>query len=1087
MRDQDVPDSERWKAMIEFKRSEENPILEPLGENSWEAEAVFNGCPVVSGGKTHLLYRAVSSPQIILGTKMNVSTIGHAVSDDGMHFKYRRQFIKPEYDWEQFGCEDPRVTKLGGKYYIFYTAISSYPLCAEGIKIGLAITRDFREIEAKYPITHFNSKAMALFPGGIGGKLVAVLTVNTDNPPAQIGLAFFNHEEQMWSPEYWEGWYSFLDDHVLPLQRTSKDHIEVGAPPIRTRAGWLLIYSYIQNYFSPPPVFGIEAVLLDLENPAKIVARTERPLLVPQAIYETYGRVPNIVFPSGALVKGKTLRIYYGAADTTCAVASGNLNTLIDEMLLTKVENIKLERFTGNPIIKPKPEHQWESKAVFNPAAIYEDGKVHLVYRAIAQDDLSVMGYASSNDGLNFNERLDEPIYTPRRDFEKKGCEDPRLTRIDDTLYMCYTAYDGRLPRVALTTITLNDFLQKRWDWTEPVLISPPGIDDKDAALFPRKIGNKYVVLHRVGRSIWLDMVDSLSFGEGKWLKGNVIMSSRQEQPLAEKIGLSTPPIETEWGWLLLYHIVTRRNDKVYYYVSAALLDIDQPWRVIARRKTPLLEPETPYEKEGLVNNVVFPCGAVVIDGQLFVYYGGADKVIGVATVELSKLLEGLLLESGSGSEKKPAFVIRRKKEVKLVSDWVTYEGFIPGVPLVLPHELISSGGKRVNTKVIYKDIQEKYRKEFEEFIHERLKVPRGANSLEIAEGIRAFMGRAERELGSVVLRGDLYSVEGTRHVAEAIFSSFPHRDTFALKPEVTSNILGQFPPANLLIKFSKTTVAELEEEYETNDILALSSFSEEREYTDRIWDWIWGNARPEHFGPLSLKPLVVSYEDFPSLTEMKEASALSKLSGRVMVSGLPKGAGGEFPKLRYFTVVSKNIIEAERYGEIWKAFAQQKKGFGRKVIDSLEGHWGKEPLSAHNIFENKHQRILVQRLDEIVKELEKRGPSSLASVLKDIVYSYHLAHISSDGQFVPCSAWTWASYSFKGGKGTPTPLSLHVERDWASREFLLRIYQAAGGSEEKMDAKITELMGQGKESENLAKVLFSHGREPEKVSLRKL
>jgi hypothetical protein len=393
---------------------------------------------------------------------------------------------------------------------------------------------------------------------------------------------------------------------------------------------------------------------------------------------------------------------------------------------------------------------------------------------------------------------------------------------------------------------------------------------------------------------------------------------------------------------------------------------------------------------------------------------------------------------------------------------------------LVLPHELTSPAGKRVNTDVIYKDIQERYRKEFEEFVHERLKIPRGANSLEIAEGIRTFVGRAERELDSVLLLGDLYSVEGTKQVAEAIFASFPHRDTFALKPEVTLRILRQFPPANLLIKFGKTTIAELERGYEPNDILAMSSFSEEREHMDRIWDWIWENARPEHFGSLPLKPLVVSYADFPSLMEMKEASALSKLSGRIVLSNLRKGIGGEFPKLRYFTMVAKNIVEAERFGGIWEEFARQRREFGQKVINSLEGHWGREPLSAHNIFENKHQRILVQRLKEMAKDLEIGGePLSLAKILGDIACSYHLAQTLPDGQFIPCSAWTWASYSFKGGRGIPTPLSLHVERDWASREFLAGLYQAVGGSEEKMDAKIVELIGQRKESENLAKTLF--------------
>ena len=1058
--------------MSDIKRFEHNPILMPVNENAWEAEAVFNGCPVVSGGRIHLLYRAVSSPQRVDGVQMPVSSIGHALSTDGIHFKNRKQFIKPEYDWERFGCEDPRVTKLGGKFYIFYTALSTYPFRAEGVRIGLAITRDFREIEAKYPVTPFNSKAMALFPGRIGGKIAAVLTVNTDRPPAKIGLAFFDNEEQIWSPEYWESWYSFLDDHVLPLQRKPEDHIEVGAPPIRTRHGWLLIYSYIQNYFAPPPTFGIEAVLLDLENPAKIVARTEKPWLVPQEVYETYGRVPNIVFPSGALIRGRTLQIYYGAADTTCAVATGKLDTLVEEMLATKAEKIKLERFPRNPVLEPEPKHSWESKAVFNPGALYEDGKVHLMYRAMSENDTSVLGYASSSDGFTFDERLDEPIYVPREDFEKKGCEDPRLTKFDDTIYMCYTAYDGKSePRVALTSIAISDFLAKHWNWAKPVLISPPGVGDKDAAIFPKKIKGKYAILHRVGTSIWLDLVDSLSleegtciFEEGTCIKGNVIMSPRQEKPPAEKIGIAAPPIETESGWLLLYHIVAKKDDKLYYSVSAALLDIDDPAYVIARRKTPLLEPEMPYEKEGQVANVVFPCGAVVINDRLFVYYGGADKVIGVATVTFPELLEGLLLQSG----------IRKKEEVKAVLPWITYGEFIPGVPLVLPGELTSPAGKRIDTQAIYRDIEAKYRKEFEEFVHERLKIPREATSSEIAESIRAFIGQAEKELDSSLLQGDLNSVEGCKQVTGAIFTSFPHQDTFALKPEVTSRVLGQFPPVNLLIKFGKTTIAELEKGHEPNDILALSSFSEEREYTDTIWDWMLKNARPEHFGPLSLKPVVVSYEDFPSLIEMKEASALSKLSGRVIVSNLSKEVGGEFSKLRYFTMVAKNIIEAEKFGEIWKEFTRQRRELGRKVINSLEGHWGREPLSAHNIFENKHQRILVQRLKKMAKDLETRGePLSLARILGDIAYSYHLAQTLPDGQFIPCSAWTWASYSFKGGRGIPTPLSLHVERDWASREFLAGLYQAVGGSEEKMDAKIVELIGQGKESENLAKALF--------------
>ena len=434
----------------------------------------------------------------------------------------------------------------------------------------------------------------------------------------------------------------------------------------------------------------------------------------------------------------------------------------------------------------------------------------------------------------------------------------------------------------------------------------------------------------------------------------------------------------------------------------------------------------------------------------------------------------------------KPAFLTRwqeKEEVIKPLLPRVTYREFIPGVPLVLPQEFTSPAGEVINTDNIHKAILERYRKEFEEFVHERLKMPRWATSFEIAESIRAFMGRAERELDRL-LQGDLQSVEGAQEVAEAIFNHFPHQSTFALKPEVASWILRQIPPSNLLIKFGKATISELEGEYEPNDILALSSFSEEREHMEKVWGWILDNARPEHFGRLALKPLVVSYDDFPSLAEMKEASALSKLSGRIVICNLRKGMGGELPKLRYFTMISKNIVEAERFGEIWGEFSLKRREFGRKVINSLEGHWGKETLSAHNVFENKHQRILVQRLKKMAKNFERRKEFlSLARILEDIADSYHLALTLPDGKFVPCSAWTWASYSFKGGKGFPTPLSLHVERDWTSREFLVELYHALGGSEEMLDEKIVELMGQGRESENLTKIILPGVREAEEVS----
>jgi predicted GH43/DUF377 family glycosyl hydrolase len=217
---------------------------------------------------------------------------------------------------------------------------------------------------------------------------------------------------------------------------------------------------------------------------------------------------------------------------------------------------------------------------------------------------------------------------------------------------MLYTAFNGRSePRVALTYLKVDDFIARCWNWSRPILISPPNVPDKDAAIFPKKIKGKYAILHRLGVSIWLDYVDNLEFGDNKWLKGNVIMSPKDELPDTEKIGISGPPIETKEGWLLLYHCVSRRTQPMTYYVASALLDLKDPSKIIARRKVPLLEPETTYELYGQVNNVVFPCGAVVIGEDLFVYYGGADSAIGVATMKLSDLVNSLITWGQLGSE----------------------------------------------------------------------------------------------------------------------------------------------------------------------------------------------------------------------------------------------------------------------------------------------------------------------------------------------------------------------------------------------------------------------------------------------------
>ncbi len=640
---------------VNLKRYPNNPILGPDRTKNWEAQAVFNGCPVkISDDNYYLLYRALSFKEKHADQTMELSTIGCVHSQDGYSFTEERiQLIAPTEKWEKYGCEDPRVTKIDDKYYITYTALSDFPHTANGIKIAVAVTKDFKTIEERHLVTPFNSKAMAIFPERINGKIVAIFTMNTDNPPVKIMLAEFDSPEQMWDKAYWEKYSQDLDSHTIHFQRSLEDHIEIGAPPIKTKDGWLLLYSYIRNYQSGKPTFAIETALLDLENPLRVIGRSKDPLIKPEEIYERYGMIPNITFPSGVILEKDELRLYYGAADTVCAVATLSLSKLLKFIQLKDCEecekyNITLERFEGNPIIEPKHDDSWESKYTLNPTAILDKGKVHIIYRAQDNADTSVMGYATSKDGFRITERFDKPIYVPRIPEEIRedpgfsGCEDGRITKMNDTFYMCYTAYNGYGPaRVAFTSIHENDFHAQNWDkWSMPKLISPEGMDDKNSCLVSEKINGKYVFFHRLKHTIWIDYLDDLNFKNGQVLGGKSIMCAREDSWDSEKVGITGPPIKVGDEWLLIYHALSHHDGQ--YRLGAAMLNLEKG-KVTSRLDYPILEPQAEYENKGLRPGTVFSCGTVLMqDGQLYIYYGGADEVICVARTDFQCLVDTL-------------------------------------------------------------------------------------------------------------------------------------------------------------------------------------------------------------------------------------------------------------------------------------------------------------------------------------------------------------------------------------------------------------------------------------------------------------
>jgi len=294
-----------------------------------------------------------------------------------------------------------------------------------------------------------------------------------------------------------------------------------------------------------------------------------------------------------------------------------------------------MRRFQDNPILQPIASNPWESRRVFNVAAVALGKQVHLLYRAVGNDGISRLGYATTSDGYIIDERLPIPVFEPNNKDEDYGCEDPRLTILDNKIIMAYTAlteFDHeQIYQISLTSISTDDFLKKHWNWNERILPFR-GIRNKDAAIFPRKIGGKYVMFHRLEPDMCVAYSDDLR----RWYDIRAFMRPRTKSWDCWKVGAAGPPIDLNEGWLVIYHGVS--FEKVYS-LGVMLVERDNPENILYRSETPILTPVKDYERFGKVPNVVFSCGNVLINDEVLVYYGGADSVICVATYELNELM----------------------------------------------------------------------------------------------------------------------------------------------------------------------------------------------------------------------------------------------------------------------------------------------------------------------------------------------------------------------------------------------------------------------------------------------------------------
>jgi len=333
---------------------------------------------------------------------------------------------------------------------------------------------------------------------------------------------------------------------------------------------------------------------------------------------------------------------------------------------------LKLKKSPHNPIVEPS-SYPWESEAVFNPAALLHDGRVHLFYRALGHDGISRIGYTSSKDGIHFEGRLPYPVYVAENREEAMahrpytsparliydtalyasgggwgGCEDPRAVKIDGRVYVTFNMFNGwDSMRVAFISIDEKDLTDRKWNWNNFAYLSRPGDRQKNWVLFPEKIHGKFALFHNLDKGnpsrVHIAYLDELDMNQAPSQKEAPDPHTLPDHIVAwhnRTRSASAPPIKTSDGWLLFYHAMDK-NDPNRYKVGALLLDLKDPTKVLYRASRPILEPDLWYENDWKPG-IVYVSGAVVKDGTLFLYYGGGDKRIAVAYVDLKEFLHKL-------------------------------------------------------------------------------------------------------------------------------------------------------------------------------------------------------------------------------------------------------------------------------------------------------------------------------------------------------------------------------------------------------------------------------------------------------------
>lgn len=395
----------------------------------------------------------------------------------------------------------------------------------------------------------------------------------------------------------------------------------------------------------------------------------------------------------------------------------------------------------------------------------------------------------------------------------------------------------------------------------------------------------------------------------------------------------------------------------------------------------------------------------------------------------------------------------------------------VPGVGVVVPQEVLGRNGGSAWAHEAYKDLLDRYRAEYAAFVTEELQVDDVTAAGQVLEAEHGFLrrldGLVERALGGA----DLWTLDGARAATALVCEGLCRPLALQLTEEAALELLMRAPPRELMVRLGADGVERLVGRMSAKDAVAAAAFGEHERYLDRALDVLERRATRVWFERVPIEPLVLDLAELAGADEVLGASALYRLAGRVVTSPYALGRGGDLPTLWFVLRLLKRAAGIELFGRAWEMIAASGVDFSSRLAATIRGHWGRTVTSAHHAFENRQQRLVAEHLEGLATALWPKeaheGPE--AGALRAAAGVYGLSITLPDATFVPLSAWTWASYSYRGGAGSPTPLSSLVERDWATRDFLVRyLERAASGDGQSFDDRVLRMVAAGAASDDL-------------------